>query len=91
MTLEELPRTMTDRQRGIQVRETRPNYDRDSYNRGWRSSLDATVGLPLELADARGECSEWYDGYTDAATGRQKWHIPLCLHHHNGEGGCGYA
>jgi uncharacterized protein YciI len=66
------------------VREEQPDYDRDAYTRGWKAhSLDA--------GDARGEPDEWYDGYMDQACGRDKWHRPLCEHHHNGEGGCGWA
>ena len=66
------------------VREEQPDYDRDAYNRGYRSTN-------LDGGDARGEPDEWYDGYMDAACGREKWHRPLCEHHHNGEGGCGWA
>lgn len=67
------------------VRLEMPDYDRDAYNRGYRS-------MNLEGGDARGESSEWYDGYMDSATGREKWHRPLCGdRHHNGPGGCGQA
>ena len=68
----------------VRVREERPDYDRDAYTRGWKSTS-------LEGGDMRGEPNEWYDGYMDAACGRDKWHRPLCPAHHNEEGGCGQA
>lgn len=48
---------------------------RADYNRGWRTSIYATGerGSPLDAADARHEVNEWYDGYMDAAVGREKW------------------
>lgn len=57
---------------------TKPSaeYRRD-YNRGWRyssTSLDPT----LDHGDARGEPDAWYDGYLDAAAGREKWHTFSC-------------
>lgn len=73
--------TMADANR---VRTEMPDYDRASYNRGWKSRS-------LEGGDARGEPNEWYDGYMDAACGRAKWHRPLCPDHGNHEGGCGQA
>ena len=70
--------------RAKRVKEEQPDYDRDAYTRGWNSRN-------LDNGDARGEPEEWYDGYTDKACGREKWHRPLCQHHHNYEGGCGHA
>lgn len=66
-------------------------YDRDAYTRGWRASMYATGSTVLDNADARGEPGAWYDGYFDAAAGREKWHLATCPAHHNGEGGCGVA
>ena len=56
-----------------------PDYDVKSYARGWRASMpdNETVNPPLDLADSRGECTEWYDGYYDMALGRDKWHTAL--------------
>lgn len=65
------------------------DYARD-YNRGWKSGTSGASGA-LDRADARREPEAWYDGYLDAATGREKWHIPNCPAHHNGTGGCGVA
>lgn len=68
-----------------------PEYDRESYTRGWRAGINGG-GFALDNADARNEPNEWYDGYLDAATGREKWHKPFCgERHHNGEGGCKQA
>lgn len=78
------------REAAKRVREEKPDYDRDAYNRGWKASAN-TQGYALDGADARGEPDEWYDGYMDMACGRDKWHYPLCPAHHNGEGGCGWA
>ena len=70
--------------RAKRVKAEQPEYDRAAYTRGWGSRS-------LDNGDARGEPNEWYDGYMDAAAAREKWHRPLCQHHHNDEGGCGRA
>ena len=67
------------------------SYDRASYNRGWRTSLNGTGSGYIDRADARREPDEWYDGYYDAAAGREKWHLLHCAAHHNDQGGCGEA
>lgn len=67
-----------------------PEYDRDSYNRGWRAGISGG-GFALDNADSRNEPGEWYDGYLDSSVGRAKWHRPLCSAHHNNEGGCKQA
>ena len=73
------------RARAKRVREEMPDYDRNAYNRGFRS-------YDLEGGDARNEPSEWYDGFMDNACGREKWHRLLCGdRHHNDEVGCGQA
>lgn len=72
-------------------RELTPEY-RKHYNRGWRTSTTTTTGSPLDNADGRlhrdadgnwqrGEYDAWYDGYMDAAAGREKWHLPNCPDH----------
>jgi hypothetical protein len=78
---------MTDRERSLMVHQTLPDYDMYKYNAGQRSAISGADGC-LERADARGEVAAWYDGYMDAATGREKWHTPLCPAHYNGDGGC---
>lgn len=65
-------------------------YDTKSYNRGWQAGHRA-ADMALDRADDRGEPEPWYDGYLDAAAGRDKWHSRYCENHHNGEGGCGQA
>lgn len=35
-------------------------------------------GGALDRADQRGEPEAWYDGYLDAAAGREKWHLRDC-------------
>lgn len=57
---------------------------RDAYTRGWKVSERCLDDFPLDSADSRGEPESWYDGYFDAAAGRDKWHIPWCRF----EGGC---
>lgn len=80
---------MTSRQAAIQVKKQRPDYDRDAYSRGYKSSRNSTGGgFPLEAADARGEPNEWYDGYSDAASCLEKWHRPLCDADVHDVGGC---
>lgn len=83
------------RKRAARVRRLFPEFDRDAYNRGWRSAWSEGA---LDRADARRESDEWYQGYHDSAHGtRGKWHLPLCEglfgpeHHDNREGGCGRA
>ena len=77
--------------RANRVKSERPDYDHKAYTRGWIASARPDASTPLDAADRRGEPDEWYDGYLDMAAGREKWHRPLCKHHHNGEGGCGRA
>ena len=80
---------MTSRQRAAQVRKQHPDYDRDAYSRGYKSSVNQTgAGFALEAADGRGEPNEWYDGYSDAATCLEKWHRPLCDADLHDVGGC---
>ena len=50
---------------------------RKAYERGWKSTN-------LEAGDARNEPEAWYDGYVDAAAGREKWHTYHCRQ----AGGC---
>jgi hypothetical protein len=52
---------------------TKPDYTKH-YNRGW----GATSEMALENADNRGEHPAWYDGYTDNAVGRSKFHSRDC-------------
>jgi len=61
------------------VLAARPDYDVRSYARGWRASMEEneTVTPPLDLADRRGEPTEWYDGYHDYACGNDRWHCAL--------------
>jgi hypothetical protein len=56
-----------------------PEY-RGHYQRGWRAShgYGTSEISPLERADLRGEPGAWYDGYTDYAVGRPKWHSLTC-------------
>jgi hypothetical protein len=56
-----------------------PTY-RQQYTRGWRASQRGARGT-LDRADERGEPPAWYDGYLDYASGREKWHLPLCREH----------
>ena len=56
-------------------RLTDPDEQRRAYRRGRRSSM-STSGYALDAADMRGEPHEWYDGYTDHATGRNIWEGP---------------
>ena len=66
------------RKRAVRVKRERPDYDRDAYSRGWRSSLSGGEGM-LDRADGRREPTEWYDGYFDAANGwLGRWHSALC-------------
>lgn len=37
---------------------------------GW---ADIRIESPLDRADSRNECNEWYDGYMDNACGRPKY------------------
>lgn len=53
---------------------TKPEYTQN-YQRGWNSGMR---GSGLDRADARGEHNSWYDGYTDAAVGRPKFHSRDC-------------
>lgn len=48
-------------------------YDSAAYRRGWEASLRGSV-TALDRADARGEVTEWYDGYHDEACERPKYH-----------------
>jgi hypothetical protein len=74
------------------MRPTLPEgYNHEAYTKGWTASLRATGSGTLDNADSRREPNEWYDGYYDAAVGREKWHRPTCPNHHNQEGGCGEA
>lgn len=52
-----------------------PQVLRD-YRNGWRSSAKSSCGL--EAADARGVSNAWYDGYSDEACGRSKYHKLFC-------------
>ena len=61
-----------------EVLAKRPDYDLKAYAKGWRDSGSYnTEASPLDLGDARGEPSEWYDGYFDLAVGRDRWHTAL--------------
>lgn len=51
-----------------------------AYNRGWKAGQRETFGA-LERADFRNEHEAWYDGYLDAAAGREKWHLASCSSH----------
>ena len=62
---------------------------RKAYNRGWASGQRGIGGL--DRADDRGEPEAWYDGYLDAAAGREKWHLLNCSQHDNSANGCGRA
>lgn len=53
-----------------------PKVLRD-YRNGWRVSVNVADGA-LERADARGVSDAWYDGYSDAACGREKYHRLFC-------------
>lgn len=55
---------------------------RERYLAGWRYSMN--VGS-LDRPDQDGRSSDdaWMDGYLDAATGRDKWHLPTCTDHDN--------
>jgi hypothetical protein len=79
---------------GMEVTKKNPltyePYDRASYTRGWKAGHGEGSGY-LDRADARREPDAWYDGYEDAAAGREKWHRLNCAAHHNGPGGCGEA
>lgn len=69
-----------------------PEYDRAAYTRGLVASNRAVWSDSSPLDNAGWNTpDEWYDGYHDAATGREKWHLPLCSAHHNNEGGCKQA
>lgn len=62
-------------------------YARD-YQAGYVAGERGSEGA-LERADARGASHAWYDGYHDAAAGREKWtyrewRIKGC------DSGCGY-
>lgn len=70
------------------VHEDTAEY-RKAYKRGWASAQRGIGGL--DRADARNEVDAWYDGYLDAAAGREKWHLRDCEAHHNNDGGCGVA
>ena len=41
------------------------------YRNGWKASAG---NGSLEAADARGVSNAWYDGYSDYACGREKYH-----------------
>lgn len=56
------------------LRDIDPQALRD-YRNGWNCS--ARCGS-LEAADARGVSNAWYLGYSDNATGHQKYHRLLC-------------
>lgn len=53
-----------------------PEY-RAAYRRGWDTGQRGADGA-LDRADRRGEPHAWYDGYMDAATGRERWHMITC-------------
>lgn len=63
------------RQRATRVRKELPDYDRAAYQRGWAADQR---GTSIEAGDRRREPDEWYDGYSDSAINRGKWHTPLC-------------
>lgn len=69
-----------------------PDY-KAAYNKGWAAGHRGGSGA-LDRADASlSTPAAWYEGYSDAATGRDKWHRAHCPkeRHHNGPGGCGEA
>ena len=87
-THEEIAVELSSRHLCSLVRDLLPDYDRDAYTRGWIASSRDWTNPPLDYVDWRTP-DEWFDGYYDAATGRAKWHLPLCGdRHHNGDGGC---
>jgi hypothetical protein len=55
-----------------------PAYRAD-YERGWRYAWRPTA--TLDHLDARGASEAAYDGYLDAAAGREKWHRLHCADH----------
>lgn len=70
-------RTTPERAARPTTRVDTPEY-RKAYNRGWGSAKRETG---MDRADARGEPNSWYDGYTDYAVGREKWHMLTCTDH----------
>jgi hypothetical protein len=52
--------------------EKSPEYN-GHYRRGWASGNRGVGGL--DRADSRREPEAWYDGYYDAAAGREKFHL----------------
>ncbi len=59
---------------------------RKAYQRGWSAGVRGADGA-LERADDRHDPESWYDGYLDAAAGRERYHIPNCPDHNT----CGIA
>ena len=55
---------------------TDPAYRR-AYNAGWRYST-TSPNPTLDHGDEKGAPEAWYDGYLDAAAGRDKWHLATC-------------
>jgi hypothetical protein len=47
------------------------------YERGWRYS-STSPNATLEHGDRMNAPDAWYDGYLDAAAGREKWHLANC-------------
>lgn len=47
-----------------------------AYRSGWNA---AARGTSLETADARGYSDAWYDGYSDFASGHEKYHRLFCV------------
>lgn len=52
------------------------------YTAGWKSGERAT-GLDRADADGRSGDDAWMDGYLDASTDREKWHLLFCTNHDN--------
>lgn len=61
------------------VRIDTPEYRR-WYERGWRYSR-TSMSASLDHGDGLGAPDAWYDGYLDAAAGREKWHRLHCADH----------
>ena len=76
----------TATQRAKLVRQHFPDYDRDSYCRGWKAAdftffhADTLWQLKecIDAAKGRGEPRAWFDGFSDSMIGRVKYESALC-------------